>query len=780
MEACMPLKHTRQDALEYHSHGRPGKIEVRPTKPCLTQLDLSLAYSPGVAEPCREIAKDPEKVYEYTAKGNLVAVVTDGSAVLGLGDIGPLAGKPVMEGKAVLFKRFADIDVFDIELGTQDVEEIVCAVKAIAPTVAGINLEDISAPRCFEIERRLREELEIPVFHDDQHGTAVITAAGLLNALEVAGKRIEDVRVVVSGAGASAIACTEFAIGLGLVREHVILCDTKGVVWRGRTEGMNDFKARLAADTPHRTLADAIRGADVFLGLSAANALTPAMLQTMAPNPIVFAMANPDPEILPEVAKATRSDVIIATGRSDYPNQVNNVLGFPFIFRGALDVRARTIKQEMLRAASRALAELAHEPVPENVAAAYGLKSADLTFGREYLIPKPLDHRVIRRVATAVARAAMATGVARRTVDIEEYVRLLGERIGEERDLMRVAVSHARRDPRRIVYPEGDAERILIAAEAVVKERIAKPVLVGGEQQIRAKAADIGVNLAGIEIVDPATSPKLASYANELHELRRHRRVDAETALRLMRDPLWFGPMMLRMGDADGLVCGVRRQVRKTMTPMLKTIPLRPGVRLACGMTMVFTSHGTVFLADTSVNINPDDQELAEIALLAAEQVREFGIEPIVAMLSFSSFGGTPHPQSDLVRRAVRIAREEAPHLVIDGEMRVDCALDPTVQQRYPDCILAGRRANVLVFPNLESANIGFNLVRMLADLPVVGPLMLGLAKPAHMLQPHSCGVRDVVHLTAIACLQAQGGAAAAPARAARGQGPAHALEASA
>ena len=769
----MPLKHTRQDALEYHRVGRPGKIEVRPTKPCLTQLDLSLAYSPGVAEPCREIAKDPEKVYEYTAKGNLVAVVTDGSAVLGLGDIGPLAGKPVMEGKGVLFKRFADIDVFDIELGTKDVEEIIIAVKAIAPTVAGINLEDISAPRCFEIERRLREELDIPVFHDDQPGPAVISGAGLSKALAVAGKKIEEIRLVVNGAGASAIACTNFAIGLGLKRENLILCDTKGVVWKGRPEGMNEYKAQLAADTPHRTLAEAIRDADVFLGLSGPDVLTPEMLLSMAKDPIVFALANPDPEIRPELAKATRDDVIIATGRSDYPNQVNNVLGFPFIFRGALDVRARTINREMLYAATHALAELAREPVPENVAAAYGLKSEDLAFGRESLIPKPLDHRVIRRVATAVARAAMETGVARKIVDLEEYVRTLGERIGEERDLMRMAVSHARRNPRRIVYPEGDAERILIAAEAVVNERIAQPVLVGDEALIRARADEFGVSLNGVEIADPARSPKLAQYANELHELRRHRRVDAETAHRLMLDPLWFGPMMLRMGDADGLVCGVRRQVRKTMAPMLKTIPLRPDARLACGLTMVFTSHGTVFLADTSVNINPTDEQLAEIALLSAEQVREFGIEPIVAMISFSSFGGTPHPQSDLVRRAVRIAREEAPHLVVDGEMRVDCALDPTVQQRYPDCILAGRRANVLVFPNLESANIGFNLVRLLADLPVVGPLMLGLSKPAHMLQPHSCGVRDVVHLTAIACMQAQGGGAAPAAvlRAALGNG---------
>ncbi len=446
----------------------------------------------------------------------------------------------------------------------------------------------------------------------------------------------------------------------------------------------------------------------------------------------------------------------MATGRSDYPNQVNNVLGFPFIFRGALDVRARTINGEMLTAASRALAELAREPVPENVAAAYGLKPEDLKFGRGNFIPKPLDHRVIRRVAAAVAAAAMATGVARRPVELEEYVRQLGERIGEERDLMRKAVARARRDPRRIVYPEGEAERILIAAEAVMQEGIARPVLVGGEEEIRRKAAAIGVRLDGVDIADPRSWKWTESYARELHELRRHRRVDLATARELVLDPLWFGPLMLRMGHANGLVTGVTRRVRKTMPPMLKVIPLREGARLACGMTMVFPSHGTVFLADTSINVEPNDQELAEIALLAAEQVQAFGIEPIVAMVSFSSYGGTPHPRSDLVRRAVRIAREEAPHLLIDGEMRVDCALDPTVQARYADCMLGGRRANLLVFPNLEAANIGFNLVRTLADVPVVGPLMLGLAKPAHVLQPHSCGVRDVVHMTAIACMQAQ------------------------
>ena len=747
---------TRKDALLYHSQGRPGKIEVVPTKPCLTQIDLSLAYSPGVAEPCREIAKDPSKVYDYTAKGNLVAVVTDGSAVLGLGDIGPLAGKPVMEGKGVLFKRFADIDVFDIELGTKDVDEIVAAVKAISPTVAGVNLEDISAPRCFEIERRLREELDIPVFHDDQHGTAVISGAALLNALEVAGKRIEDIRLVVNGAGASALACARFAMSLGVAADHVTLCDSRGVVYKGRAEGMNEYKEQFAIDTPLRTLAEAMAGADVFFGLSVGGVVSAEMVQSMAADPIVFAMANPDPEILPEDAIAARSDVIIATGRSDYPNQVNNVLGFPFIFRGALDVRATGINTEMLHAATHALAELAREPVPDVVAAAYGLEK--LEFGREYLIPKPLDHRVIRRVASAVARAAIETGVARLEIDLDAYVRQLGERIGEERDLMRKIVTHARRTDRRIVYPEGCEERILIAAAAVVQERIARPVLVGDEAIIRAKALELGLSLKGVEIVDPAQSPRLEDYATELDAIR-HRVRGMELARKRVLDPLWFAPMMVRMGDADGMVAGVTRRVRKTMGPILKVIPRRRGVKLACGMTMVFTNRGTLFLADTSVNIAPNAEELAEIAILAAEEVTRFGIEPRVAMLSFSTFGGTMHPRADVVRRAVRIARDEAPDLLIDGEMRLDAALDPTVQMRYPECRLGGKHANVLVFANLDASNSAVNLLRLLGDNPVVGPVMLGLVKPVHVLQPHSAGVSDVVHMTAIACLEA----AAAP-----------------
>lgn len=741
---------TRKDALRYHVEGRPGKIEVVPSKPCLTQIDLSLAYTPGVAEPCREIAKDPSKVFDYTAKGNLVAVVTDGSAVLGLGNIGPEAGKPVMEGKGVLFKRFADIDVFDIELGTQDVDEIVAAVKAMAPTFSGINLEDISAPRCFEIEKRLRDELDIPVFHDDQHGTALISGAALINAAEIAGKKLEDLKVVVNGAGAAAVACADFAISLGIDPEKLLMCDSKGVLHHER-EDLNEYKARFQRQTERRTLGEAMKGSDVFLGVSVGDVVSPDMLLDMAPNPIVLAMSNPDPEISYPLATRTRADVIMATGRSDFPNQVNNVLGFPFIFRGALDARANTINTEMLHAACFALAELAKEPVPENVVAAYGL--ASIEFGREYLIPKPLDHRVLRRVATAVAKAAMDTGVAQVELDLDVYTRQLGERLGDERDLMQKVVARARRSRNTVVYPEGETERILIAAAAVVQERMAKPILLGRQHVIREKAESLGISLKGIEILDPRDAPQRESYAQELLHIRRHRRGNLERARQRLLDPMWFGPMMLRMGDADALVGGVTRHVRKAMAPMLKVVPLREGVRLACGMTIVFSNKGPIFLADTAVNIQPSEDDLAEIALLAAEEVQALGIEPVVAMLSFSSFGGTPHPQTDMIRRAVQIAREEAPDLIIDGEMRVDAALDPTIQTRYADCRLEGRRANVLVFPDLNAANIGFNLIRTLTDAPVVGPVMLGLDRPAHLLQPHSCGVSDVVHLTAIACL---------------------------
>lgn len=741
---------SRKEALEYHRTGRPGKIEVVPTKPTLTQIDLSLAYSPGVAEPCREIEKNPDMVYEYTAKGNLVAVVTDGSAVLGLGNIGPEASKPVMEGKGVLFKRFADIDVFDIELGTQDTEEIIAAVKAIAPTVAGINLEDISAPRCFEIEQRLIEELDIPVFHDDQHGTAIISGAALLNAAEVAGKKMAELKLVVSGAGASAMTCAKFAITLGVKKENVYLVDRAGVIFKGRQENMNIYKEPFAVETEARTLEDALHGADAFFGLSVGGLVTPKMLLSMADNPIVFAMANPDPEIAYDVAQETRDDVIMATGRSDFPNQVNNVLGFPFIFRGALDVRASKINEEMKLAAAHALADLAREPVPDNISRAYDLDS--LEFGREYIIPKPLDHRVIRRVAVAVAKAAMETGVAKAPRDLDEYVRQLGERTGQERELMRELIARSRRAQRRVVYPEGEADRAVIAAAAVVQERIAHPILIGNPKIIQEKAELHDVSMQGVEIINPNEFPRAEEYAQELLKIRQHRGLALKDARARVKDFQWLAPLMVRMGDADCMVAGLTKHVRKTMGPMLKVIPLKEGVRRACGMTLMFTANGLLAFADTAINENPTAEDLAEIAILAAEKMQRFGIEPRVAMLSSSSFGGSPNPSAEKVRQAVKLAQEEAPNFLIDGEMRVDCALDPLVQEQYPECRLGGKPANILVFPDLEAANIGFNLVRSLTDTSVVGPVMLGLEKPVHMLQPHSIGVSDIVHLTAVAC----------------------------
>jgi len=745
---------SRKEALDYHSQGRPGKIEVVSTKPTNNQYDLSLAYSPGVAEPCREIAEDVSKVYDYTARGNLVAVISDGSAVLGLGNIGPEASKPVMEGKGVLFKRFADIDVFDIELATQDTEEIIAAVKAIAPTVSGINLEDISAPRCFEIERRLQAELDIPVFHDDQHGTALISGAALLNACEIAGKQLSEIKLVINGAGASAMACGRFAIGLGVNPKNLTMCDSRGVIFRGRTEGMSRYKEEFAVETDARTLTEALAGADAFYGLSVGNVVSPEMLQSMADNPIVFAMANPDPEIPYEIAKAARPDVIIGTGRSDHPNQVNNVLGFPFVFRGALDVRASHITNEMLYAAAHALAELTKEPVPEQIAQAYGLDS--LEFGRDYIIPKPIDHRVIRRVAPAVAMAAVESGVARKDIDLAAYERQLGEGVGAHRSLMSEIVAKARTAEKRIVFPEGEADRIVISAGALVQERIATPILLGKRSVIEAKAKLHGVELGYTEIIDPADWGKHEEYVQDHAELRAHRGVGIEKARERMHDPLWLGPSMVRHGDADGMICGVTRAARKTISAMLRVIPMQESVRRACALNLVFSkSHGVLGFADTAINIEPTEEELAEIAMLAAHEFELLGLEPRVAMLSFSSYGGTPHPASDKVRRAVDIARAEAPGLLIDGEMRVDCALDPLVQERYGPCRLGGEPANVLIFPTLQAANIGFNLVRSLAEATTVGPVYLGLSKPVHVLQPHSVGVSDVVRLTAIAAMQA-------------------------
>ncbi|MFT7669556.1 MAG: malate dehydrogenase (oxaloacetate-decarboxylating)(NADP+) [Planctomycetota bacterium] len=746
---------TAKEALDYHSQGRPGKIEVVATKPCLTQIDLSLAYTPGVAEPCREIAKDPSKVYDYTAKGNLVAVVTDGSAVLGLGNIGPDAGKPVMEGKAVLFKRFADIDVFDIELGTQDVEEIIAAVTAIAPTFSGINLEDISSPRCFEIEKRLAETLDIPVFHDDQHGTALITGAALINALEIANKKRAEAKIVVNGAGAAAIACANYAVSLGVERANITMCDSIGVIYKGRTERMNKYKEPFAVDTEARTLADAMVCSDVFIGVSVGNVVTPDMLRSMAATPIVLAMSNPDPEIPYADAVAARSDVIMATGRSDHPNQVNNVLGFPFLFRGALDVRARCINTEMMHAATSALADLAKEPVPLSVSRAYDVDK--LEFGPDYLIPKPLDSRVLPRVCSAVARAAIESGVARKEIDLDSYERQVMERLGPGRNFMSRVVTRARRNPVRILYPEGAHERTLRAAQAVAREKIAQPILVGPPKEIRRVAEERGLSLEGLEIVDPATDHRLPGMAEELRKIRAHRKqLSLEEAKARLQDATWFSSMMLRAGDAEGLVCGVTRHVRKSIQPILKVIPLRPGYRLACGLSFTATKQGPLFLTDTAVNIDPSAEDLSDIALLAAESVRLFDVEPVVAMLSFSSFGGSPHPRSDMVRRAVELTRAEDPNLIIDGEMRVDAALDPLLQERYPDCRLGGRRANLLVFPDLGAANISYNLLRMVSDSETIGPMILGLDRAVSVLQPHSTEVEDIIRLTALACVQAQ------------------------
>jgi malate dehydrogenase (oxaloacetate-decarboxylating)(NADP+) len=744
---------TRKQALDYHAHGRPGKVEVVSTKPCLTQIDLSLAYTPGVAEPCREIHEDPDRVYDYTARGNLVAVVSDGTAVLGLGDIGPLAAKPVMEGKGVLFKRFADIDVFDLELATKDVDEIVAAVRAIAPSVAGINLEDISAPRCFEVERRLRECLDIPVFHDDQHGTALIAGAALLNASELAGKRLGELRIVVCGAGASAIACADYFQRLGADPARMILCDSAGVIFRGRKERMNPWKERFAADTDARRLDEALVDADVFLGLSAGGLLTPAMMAGMAPNPIVLALANPDPEIGWEDAIAARPDVIMATGRSDYPNQVNNVLGFPFVFRGALDVRATCINDEMMLAATRALAELAREPVPADVAHAYGLDS--LEFGRHYFIPKPLDRRVLGRVAAAVAEAAVRSGVARRPIPQDSYRRVLEERRGSEQDLMDRIVARARKMKRRIVFADGLDDRVLLAANDVAREGIATPLLVGPERSVRAKAEEHHLPLDLVEIIDPKTWPTFDRYAVELYEVLHDERHSLEEMRRRAAMPAWFAPLMVRLGEADGMVGVAPAKVRRKLEPLFRVIPLQSGVSRACGLSMVFDSDGVLFLADTAMNIDPSDAELAEIALLAAAEVRRFGIEPTVAMLSFASYGASDDPRCAKVRRAVEFARAVDPQLRIDGEMRLDVALSPRVQGGHPNCTLGGKRANVLVFPSLEAADTGLNLLRHLGDKPVVGPVILGLSRPAQLLQPDSASSADLVHLTAVACLEA-------------------------
>ncbi|MBX7223748.1 MAG: NADP-dependent malic enzyme [Blastocatellia bacterium] len=746
------MSNKRQAALDYHSQGRKGKIEVIPTKPCLTQQDLSLAYTPGVAEPCLEIERDPDTAYSYTAKGNLVAVVTNGTAVLGLGNIGALAGKPVMEGKGVLFKRFADIDVFDLELATQDPEEIIRTVKILEPTFGGINLEDIKAPECFYIEKRLQEELNIPVFHDDQHGTAIISAAALLNALELVGKTIDTVRIVFSGAGAAAMGCARLYQKLGAKTENLIMCDTQGVIFKGRTHGMNEFKAEFAVETTSRTLADALAGADVFVGLSVKGMVTAEMLKMMADRPVIFAMANPDPEIGYEEAKAARPDCIMCTGRSDYPNQVNNVLGFPSIFRGALDVRARCINEEMVIGAVRALAALAKEDVPDAVAKAYGLDH--LSFGPDYIIPKPFDYRVLIWAASAVAEAAIKSGVARISIDLEEYREQLETRLGKSHEVMRLMISKARRNPKRVVFPESGHERILRAVQQLVDDRIARPILLGNETVLRAKANEFHVDLHGVQFVDPAAFPRLAEYADELYQLRQRKGMSRSTALKALENPNVFGSLMVRLGDADALISGVTQNYPETIRPALQIVQPVKGDSCVLGMYMLIIKNRVFFFADTTINVEPTAQQLADIALSAAECVKHFGIEPRVAMLSFSNFGSTRHPLVTKIQQATKIAQAKDPELMLDGEVMADTAVTTEKLLEYPFSALKSR-ANVLIFPDLHSANIAYKLMQTLGRAETIGPILTGLSKPVHVLQ-RGAEVKDIINMTAIAVVEAQ------------------------
>ena len=742
------------DALSYHYGSRPGKIEISLTKPCRTQRDLSLAYTPGVAVPCLEIQRTPHDVFKYTARGNLVAVVTNGTAVLGLGNIGALAGKPVMEGKAVLFKRFADVDVFDLEVGSLNPDDVIKVCQLLEPTFGGINLEDIKAPECFYIEETLKRTMNIPVFHDDQHGTAIISGAALLNALELVGKPIDQVRVVFNGSGAAGIACAEHYVRLGVKRENIVMADTKGVIYEGRTEGMNPYKARFAQKTELRTLAQAVRGADVFAGLSVKGAFTPEMLLTMAPRPIVFAMANPDPEISYEEAKAARKDVIIATGRSDFPNQVNNVLGFPFIFRGALDVRATAINEEMKLAATRSLAALAKEDVPDSVCQAYGVER--LRFGPEYIIPKPFDPRVLVWEAAAVARAAMESGVAREPVDLGEYRERLERLLGKAHEIMRMVIQKAKIQPRKVVFPDGEHEKILRAAHILVEEQIATPMLIGDASTIRMRAADLGVNLDKIIVVDPAVWPKREEYIDVLYQLRQRRGVTSSEARVLLKNQNIFGSIMVQLGDADALVGGVTQHFPDTIRPALQVIKPRPGLHRVSGLYVLVTRRGDMyFLADCTVNIEPSAEDLAEIALCAAETARRFNVEPRVAMLSFSNFGSTAHPLATKVRRAVELVQKKDPTLMIDGEMMSDTAVVPEIiEETYPFSRLRGG-ANVLIFPDLTSANTCYKLLARVGGAETIGPILMGMSKPVHVLQ-RGAEVEEIVNMAAIAVVDAQ------------------------
>ena len=745
----------KNDALEYHRAGRPGKLEVVPTKPLVTQRDLSLAYSPGVAEPCLEIAANPEMVWEYTARGNLVAVVTNGTAVLGLGNIGPLAGKPVMEGKACLFKKFADIDVYDLEVDARDSARFIDVVAALEPTFGGINLEDLKAPECFEIEAGLRARMAIPVFHDDQHGTAIISGAALLNGAEITGRKLADLKIVISGAGASAIACANFYVSLGVSLENISMVDSVGVIYAGREQGMNQWKARFARkDDGARTRADALRGADLFLGLSKAGLCTAEMLKTMAPQPLIFALANPDPEIGYAEAKEARPDAIVATGRSDFPNQVNNVLGFPYVFRGALDVRAKEINEAMKIAAAHALAALAHEPVPDSVAEAYDVSV--FKFGPDYLIPKPFDTRVLWWCAPAVAEAAMKSGAARLTLDLDEYRERLQRRIGgTQHTIMRQIVQRAKSAPKRIVFPDGDHIKVLRACQIALDEQIARPILLGHEKKIRQRAAELDLDLEGVEIINPQDSPRHAAYATEYLALRCRKGVTASNATRLVNRRIHFGMMMVRTGDADGLVAGLTSPYPDTIRPALQILGIRPDVRRATGMYMMLLKNGVKFFADATVNIDPDAATLADTAIQVADAARAFEVTPRIAMISFSNFGSAPHPESKKMADAVDIVRRLRPDLEIDGEVQADIAVEPEkMRELFPFSRLTDE-ANVLIFPTLSAGNAAYKVLAALGGATAIGPILLGVNKPVTVL-PRDANVDTIVSMTAYTVARSQ------------------------
>jgi malate dehydrogenase (oxaloacetate-decarboxylating)(NADP+) len=743
----------REDALDYHASGRPGKIAVVPTKPLNNQRDLALAYTPGVAVPCLEIEATPDDAYKYTAKGNLVAVVSNGTAVLGLGNIGALAAKPVMEGKANLFKQFADLDVFDLEVGSENPDDVIKFCQLLEPTVGGINLEDIRAPDCFYIEETLRKTMRIPVFHDDQHGTAIISGAALLNALEIVGKKIEKVRVVFSGAGAAAISTAEHYVRLGVPRENILLTDRQGVVYDGRPGELDPYKAKFANKTKARTVADALAGADVFVGLSVAGAITGEMVARMAKRPIVFALANPEPEILPDQIRAVRSDAIIATGRSDFPNQVNNVLGFPFIFRGALDARATTVNEEMKMAATRALAALAKEDVPESVSRLYGLRS--VKFGPDYLIPFAFDPRVLLWVAPAVAWAAVASGVAKQMIDLETYREQLEARLGRARGIMRGIINRAVRDPKRVVFPEGEEPKIIRAARMIADEGIAWPILLGQRSTIERIAEENHISLRDLVIEDPAKSDKRDKYADYLWQRRQRKGLSHGEAHQLLFNGNYFGSVMVACGDADALLSGVGMHYPETIRPALQVIGTHPKAEIVSGLYMLVFEKHVIFCGDTTVNIDPTAEQLAQIAYSAGRIVRTFGITPKIAMLSFSNFGSVRHPEAEKVAKAVAILRKRDPSLIVDGEMQADTAMDENIlRSSYPFSALK-ERANVLIFPNLSAGNIAYKLLHHLGGAAKIGPFLVGMNLPVHVLE-QGADVQDIVNMAAVAVMDAQ------------------------